>query len=447
MTPDPDIETFVRNEKGREIVDLARRTVCRVVVKALELAKPNFWASSFGRIERTKKNSSRHYPKVKPDGYTTPAALTAGEGCIQVHNLINVLFNDPGLKEYECGHTTNHIDHDRSNNDHKNLEWADKSVQRTDQARTVESMESFTANAGLGRLRFVETDEIGNHVGDWSSIFTDSHSLSRATGHSQGRVWAWLNDNKHHKHRASSRWFKYEQIPIVNDDVEREWRSVPKEWGYTRPGFMVSSNGLYRRGPNDDPKMGTKHGEYRDVSNYATGIHVLVCWAFHGAPPSSDHTTVDHWFHDLDSNGCLSNHKDNLSWATIDDQAKNRRSGSRSYGSGSRVCITTVADGTVVKYADMMSAAYAIGITSMGIKYRCQNSSVVDGKLYAFDTQPDMVKARATTTVVDGKVKLTLTTEKEEWKSVYVDDWVEGGKYFCTRGESNETRRKRKRDD
>ena len=145
--------------------------------------------------------------------------------------------------------------------------------------------------------------------------------------------------------------------------------------------------------------------------------------------------TVDHRNRDLDENGFLSNHKDNLRWALPVDQSKNKGDVSLADGSGTPVLVTTIADGATVTYKDYHSAAAAAGVCKATILYRCKHSSVVKGKRYEFAPQPDLVKARAKTSVVGGLVKLVLTTQKESWKPAYKEDWLKGGKYFEVRGE------------
>jgi len=200
---------------------------------------------------------------------------------------------------------------------------------------------------------------------------------------------------------------------------------------------MFSDDGLYRTGPEDELKIGTRiNGIYQMVTigGEYVRIHDVLCWTFHGPPPSPD-CTVDHRNRDLDENGFLSNHKDNIRWLDASGQAKNKGDVSRADGQGTPVLVTTIADGTTVTYKDNCSAAVAAGVTRNCILYRCKHSSVVKGKRYEFAPQPDLVKARAKTSVVGGRVKLVLTTEKEEWKPAYNEDWLEGGKYFKVRGE------------
>ena len=423
-------------KRERVVALLSNRATRMIVDTALELAKPDFEVSSFGRTDRTMRG--RHFQKTTHTGYSGGVKLEKGE-TVRVHLLVHVLNNDPGLEKFKPGDTVNHINHVRDDNDYKNHEWKSKPGQSLDRVFTAASKASSAAKQGLGRIRFVETDKDGTELGAWSGIYPSSHAVARETGNSHSKMGAWLSDGKGHKHKKTGKYFKYEQLPIEDDGVERELRCVPKgsPWlpeGSTNDGLMFSHDGLYRTGPNDDLKMGTQAGHYQKVvvGGEPVLINDVLGWTFHGPQPSPRHT-VDHIDRKLDANGMLSNHKDNLRWASPEEQGKNKGSWSRS--DGTPVLVTTIADGTTVKYESYGLAAAAAGVGYDTIKYRCERSNVVKGKRYEFAPQPDLVKARAKTSVVGGIVKLVLTTEKESWKSVYKEDWLEGGKYFKVRGE------------
>jgi len=401
-----------------------------------EMQVADFQVSSFGRIKR--KKGGRHYKKTRPSGYSTPVAIETDEK-VQVHTLVHVLHNDPKLKKFKPGDTVNHINHVRDDNDHTNHEWASKSKQTLDRVMTAEGKASCEAKQGLGRLRFVETDEEGKELGDWSGVYASTRAVGRVTGHDHGKIGKCLNDKKHHKHRKSGKYFKYERITLVVDEdgLNREWRRVPDAWGETPDGFMCSDDGLYRLDDDDEPKIGTRNsGHYQllRIRWRPVGLHELICWTFHG-PPSSPAHTVDHRLRDLDADGFLCNHKDNLRWLDASGQAKNRGDVSLADSSGTPVLVTTIAEGTTVTYTDYYSAAAAVGVAYSTIHKWSKESRVVKGKRYELAPQPDLVKVKAKTSVVGGLVKLVLTTEKEEWKPAYKEDWLEGGRYFCVRGE------------
>jgi len=396
----------------------------------------DFYVSSFGRIKR--KKGGRHYQKTRSSGYSNTVEIEKGER-VQVHALVHVLHNDPKLKKFKPGDTVNHRNHVRNDNDSTNHEWASVPEQSLDQIRTAEGKASCAAKQGLGRIRFVETDNEGKELGAWSGMYPSAHAVERVTGHCNSKVGEWLNDKKHHKHRKSGKYFKYERLPLVVDEdgLNREWRRVPDAWGETPDGFMCSDDGLYRFDDDDEPKIGNRNsGHYQKliIRGRPVLLHELICWTFHGPPPSPAHT-VDHISRKLDADGFLSNHKDNLRWLDASGQLKNRGDVSLADGMGTPVLVTTIAEGTTVTYTDYHSAAAAVGVTKTTIHKWCKESHVVKGKRYELAPQPDLVKTRAKTSVVGGRVKLVLTTEKEEWKPVYREDWLEGGRYFCVRGE------------
>jgi len=454
-----DFKSFVENkralEEEREIVRLSKQAAHRILERALELAKPAFTVSDFGRIQR--QTGGRHFQGTKASGYSTPVQLEKGEN-VQVHALVHVLHNDPTLEGFKPGDTVNHRNHIRDDNDHTNHEWASKTEQSLDQIRTAEGKASFAAKRGTGRIRFVETDKGGRELGAWSGMYASALAVSRETGHGNDKIGEWLCDGEHHIHKKTGKYFKYDRLPLEDDGVKRELRCLPKgnPWipeGSTESGLMFSDDGLYRTGPEDELKMGTRtNGKYQkvEIGGEWVLLHDVLCWTFHGPPPSPD-CTVDHRNRDLDENGFLSNHKDNLRWALPVDQAKNKGDVSHADGQGTPVLVTTIADGTTVTYKDYGSAATAAGVCINTIRRRCENSSVVKGNRYEFAPQPDLVKARAKTSVVGGLVKLVLTTQKESWKPAYKEDWLEGGKYFKVRGEKlgpraeRHTRREAKR--
>jgi len=442
-------------EREREIVRLSKQTASEIIKRAIELAKPDFTVSSFGRIQR--KKGGRHFQKTKSSGYSNQVELEKGEE-VQVHALVHVIHNDPTLEGFKPGDTVNHLNHIRDDNDSTNHEWASVSEQNLDQIRTDESKASKEAKQGTGRICFVETDKYGKELGAWSGMYPSSCAVSRETGHGNDMILIWLCDGKHHIHKKTGKYFKYDRLPLIDDGVKRELRCMPKgnPWipkGSTELGLMFSDDGLYRTGPYDELKMGTRtSGIYQNVwiCGEQVGIHDVLCWTFHGPPPSPD-CTSDHRNRDLDENGFLSNRVCNIRWLDASGQGKNRGNISQTDGQGTPVLVTTISDGTTVTYKDNCSAAVAAGVCHMTILRWCKKSNADKGKRYELAPQPDLVKTRAKTSVVGGLVKLVLTTQKEEWKPAYKEDWLEGGKYFKVRGEKlgpraeRHTRREAKR--
>ena len=111
-------------------------------------------------------------------------------------------------------------------------------------------------------------------------------------------------------------------------DSVKQWRSIPI-W----PGYEVSNHGEIRRtfvtGRGHRPRIlkgwVLQNGGYIMIGvkrpgcpKEDVGLHRLVCWAFHGAPPSSDHE-VAHW------NGVATdNRPENLRWVTRKENAVDR---------------------------------------------------------------------------------------------------------------------------
>ncbi len=79
--------------------------------------------SNKGRIQHLggKRSQSKIWPSTTPRGYKK---FESKGGHFFVHLLVHVLFNDPELEQWEPGHTVDHIDRDKSNNEPSNLRWA-----------------------------------------------------------------------------------------------------------------------------------------------------------------------------------------------------------------------------------------------------------------------------------------------------------------------------------
>ena len=69
--------------------------------------------SSFGR--KQSEHGARYFVTPEHSGYgrSNVKGVTTK---IPVHVLVNVLFNDPGLRTYRTGMTTDHLDQNRANN-------------------------------------------------------------------------------------------------------------------------------------------------------------------------------------------------------------------------------------------------------------------------------------------------------------------------------------------
>lgn len=126
------------------------------------------------------------------------------------------------------------------------------------------------------------------------------------------------------------------RLPDGIDAAGVEWRTIP-----SAPNYQASDTGLVRRsaaGRSNAIKLGKLmsakvYKGYRlvtvvkDDGPITIGVHRLVCEAFHGVAPSTDHVTA-HW------DGTRDNNKSsNLRWAThVENSADMERHGTRLRG-------------------------------------------------------------------------------------------------------------------
>jgi len=253
-----------------------------------------------------------------------------------------------------------------------------------------------------------------------------------------------------------------EERAIVRLSKQAAHRIIDRAIELAKPDFTVSSFGRIQR------KKGGRHFQGTTASGYSipvqlkkgedVQVHALV-HVLHNDPTLEGFKpgdTVNHRNHIRDDNDHTNHEWAGKSKQRLDQirttESKNRDEFSLADSQGTPVLVTTIADGTTVTYKDYGSAAAAAGVAGHNNIYNwCKHSDVVKGKRYEFAPQPDLVKSRAKTSIVGGRVKLVLTTQTESWKPVYNEDWLEGGKYFEVRGEKRgpmaerHTRREAKR--
>jgi hypothetical protein len=188
-----------------------------------------------------------------------------------------------------------------------NLRWADGHLQRTNQVRPA--MHNAT------RMLKLESpgETLQLTIGDAMEKF----------GISRDQVFSALSASRNRGHQYRGYSWEY-----AVDSAEK-WKPIPTLYGQAvMQGYMASTLGRIKSPYGGAPREGSLTGGgkyYRSSIQYADGTtkyqktHILVCIAFHGDRPSTEHT-VDH----KDRNS-LNNSPSNLRWATWDVQRANKR--------------------------------------------------------------------------------------------------------------------------
>lgn len=359
--------------------------------------------SNHGRIQSVGKAQNHRKVFLKPaaDGYVIASCTKIGR--FPVHVVVNVLFNDPELKEWKAGMTTDHKDRNRSNNIASNLRWATWTEQRENQKRKFGAAGSRGGKFGSPVLYRADG-------GDWTR-YSSMHEAAAKTGLNFSRVRD-IATGKTKKNRIGVE-IKFDELSEPYELPGEVWKPIPATGGF------VSNLGRVQSLPHSPRYMPTPRANGRyfvaigDMGTQQVGRLVLL--AFDRAPVGDE--TCDHIDRDV-SNNQLSN----LRWATKVQQVANQ--GARdTYATrrpyeiqaiGMTEWIVTDAEECTKKYGIDSTAMSHVADPSTNRK----TTKASDGIWYRVRYAPDPSQE---------------DVEGEEWKDIVVADWVAGGKYECVR--------------
>lgn len=199
-------------------------------------------------------------------------------------------------------HEVDHIDGNRHNNSIHNL----KALTTAEHRRKTAADNPFVGR----RVGISLGKEIASEFTATSNVqvFSSSKEASRILGVSRRGIIDCLRGR-----REQAQGYRFSYTGKHSQDLPNEvWRPID--------GVEVSNHGRVKT------SHGVKTFGYKTIQGYYTTtvnykgllVHVLVCTAFHGPRPSSDHT-VDHIDRVRDNNKA-----ENLRWATHSEQVYNR---------------------------------------------------------------------------------------------------------------------------
>ena len=377
--------------------------------------------SSFGRNQT--QFGARYFVTPDDDGYGF-SQVKGVSTPIPVHTIVNVLFNDPGLRTYERGMTTDHFDQNRANNYKGNLAFKTHAEQRANQ--TISEASKLNKVKALGHAVQGQVVHPDGTRGEWQ---TWDAKKKAAEGTMMGKTAVRRSIKKDCVVQSAQTGIEWYFRPLQREEPDGSvWtrhRAVPGvEFDLAR--------GVYRWDGCAETK-GSKRGSYRDmeIDGHPRKVHDVLGELIYGPRPSDEHT-MEHVDKTLDADGCLSNAASNLGgWFSKKEQAATQGNNSMSETTGKPVAAKRKSDGALLgPWANADLAAEELGWSLSMISKVCNGTRVSTDYEIWFVPQPDLLRVTATTTVApDGRVKLTLTPEREVWKRINPKDWMPGGKY------------------
>lgn len=250
-------------------------------------------ANALGDVRRV--GSSKSYVGTVHVNYLfISPRLATGKKRLAVHILVWECFND--VHDHKLFHV-HHRDHDRANNHLSNLQKLLKAEHMRHHALLLD----HTSKANKQSKKVAYQDAHGN-----SGIFPSVRAAAEHLNVSRDVIARRISGTVAIKGYAL-------RAVLEGEAEDEEWRSVP--CGPAK-GLHVSHNGRVRSRGYYNTYGNPDNSGYLHFSKW--GVHYLVCYAFHGPPPTPAHTSVDH----INRNRA-DNRAANLRWATPQTQADN----------------------------------------------------------------------------------------------------------------------------
>ena len=336
-------------------------------------------------------------PNARRDGYKYVGILSKLVG---LHCLVCRAFHgEPPTAEHT---EVDHIDGDRGNASADNLRWVTPGENMRHSFATNKKRKSSAPQQSkpvLGRLMAV----VGNQSPAPWVKFDSIRDAARELGLNPGGISACCRGKRNH---TGGYEFEFDAQAAASDSLEGElWVDIKEypDTGITRarveqsPGLQwprVSNFGRFRDTHGIIKTPNAKRDGYKSVGILGNHIllHCLVCRAFHGEPPTAEHTEVDH------IDGDRGNPRvDNVRWVTHAQNIrhsfainKNRRSNapqrSKLVLGRLKAAAGNQAPAPWVNYDSSCDAARKLGLYSGAISACCRGKiSQTGGYEFKFD--------------------------------------------------------------
>ena len=291
----------------------------------------NYEISSFGNLRN--KNTKKHLKLSSKGGYfgTCIKNNNSERKSMKIHRLVALTF----IPNPENKYTVNHKDHNKSNNNINNLEWATITEQNQHKRKTKKEVQRLISSRKVWRINkdTNEKIELYETMRD-ASKWVYNNNLTTVKEFNNGnniktKICAVcrkrkeygthdLSKNKEYE-RKTAFGFKWEYDHSDNDiyDVE-EWKDIPPELVNGTPNYKISN---YARVKNNKGRIteGSKihHSGYIWVSVYPKQylLHRLVALVF--IPNINKKEQVNH----IDGNK-QNNKVSNLEWCTNQENSQ-----------------------------------------------------------------------------------------------------------------------------